>query len=74
MARAIEQVRGAAAQRDVDLEVAPGPSATLQGDEDVLLERLPSPLDNVTELKYDCPGVGLAREEPPGGHPDLVGN
>lgn len=31
-----------------------------------------APLDRVTELKYYCPGVGLAREEPPGGRVDLV--
>ena len=31
-----------------------------------------SPLDNVTEYKYYCPGVGLVREEPPGSHLDLV--
>lgn len=31
-----------------------------------------SPLDNVTELKYYCPGVGLVREEFPGGHLDLI--
>jgi len=31
-----------------------------------------SPLDNVTEFKYYCPGVGLVREEPPGGQLDLV--
>jgi len=31
-----------------------------------------SPLDKTTEFKYYCPGVGLAREEPPGGHLDLI--
>ena len=31
-----------------------------------------SPLDNVTEAKYYCPGLGLVREEPPGGHLDLI--
>ncbi|MBI1886218.1 MAG: hypothetical protein HYS09_07920 [Chloroflexi bacterium] len=31
-----------------------------------------SPLDRVTELKFYCPGVGLVREEPPGGHLDLI--
>ena len=31
-----------------------------------------SPLDNVTEFKYYCPSVGLVREEPPGGHLDLI--
>lgn len=31
-----------------------------------------SPLDNVTEFKHYCPGVGLVREEPPGGHLDLI--
>lgn len=31
-----------------------------------------SPLDNVTEYKYYCPGVGLVREEPPEGFLDLV--
>ena len=31
-----------------------------------------SPLDNVTESKYYCPSVGLVREEPPGGHLDLI--
>jgi hypothetical protein len=31
-----------------------------------------APLDNATEYKYYCPGVGLVREEPPGGRIDLV--
>jgi hypothetical protein len=31
-----------------------------------------SPLENVTEFKYYCPGVGLVREEPPEGHLDLT--
>jgi hypothetical protein len=31
-----------------------------------------APLDNVTEFKFYCPGVGLVREEPPGGRLDLV--
>jgi hypothetical protein len=31
-----------------------------------------APLDNVTEFKYYCHGVGLVREEPPGGRLDLV--
>ena len=31
-----------------------------------------SPLDNVAEFKYYCPGVGLVREEPPGGYLDLI--
>jgi len=31
-----------------------------------------SPLDRVTEFKYYCRGVGLVREEPPGGHLDLI--
>lgn len=31
-----------------------------------------NPLDNVTEYKFYCPGVGLVREEFPGGHLDLV--
>jgi hypothetical protein len=31
-----------------------------------------APLDNVTELKYYCPRVGLVREEPPGGQLELV--
>ena len=31
-----------------------------------------SPLDNVTEFKFYCPGVGLVREEPPGGYLDLI--
>ena len=31
-----------------------------------------APLDNVTEHKYYCPDVGLVREEPSGGHLDLI--
>ena len=31
-----------------------------------------SPLDNATGFKFYCPGVGLVREEPPGGHLDLI--
>jgi hypothetical protein len=31
-----------------------------------------SPLDDVTEFKYYCPGVGLVREESPGSRVDLV--
>jgi hypothetical protein len=31
-----------------------------------------APLDNVTEYKYYCRGVGLVREEPPGGRLDLI--
>jgi hypothetical protein len=31
-----------------------------------------SPLDNVSEFKYYCAGLGLVREEPPGGHLDLI--
>jgi hypothetical protein len=31
-----------------------------------------APLDGVTELKYYCPGVGLVREDPPGGRIELV--
>jgi hypothetical protein len=31
-----------------------------------------APLDNVTELKYYCPRVGLVREEPRGGQLELV--
>jgi hypothetical protein len=31
-----------------------------------------APLDDVTELKYYCPGVGLVREDPPGGRIQLV--
>jgi hypothetical protein len=31
-----------------------------------------APLDNVTEFKYYCAGVGLVREEPPGGRLDLI--
>jgi heavy metal sensor kinase len=46
VAGAIEQVRGAAAQRVVDLEAAPGPPVTVQGDEDLLLQLLLNLLDN----------------------------
>jgi hypothetical protein len=31
-----------------------------------------APLDDVTEFKLYCPGVGLVREEPPGGRLELV--
>lgn len=31
-----------------------------------------APLDDVTEFKYYCPGVGLVREDTPGGRVDLV--
>ena len=31
-----------------------------------------NPLDKETEFKYYCPGVGLVREEFPGGHIDLI--
>ena len=31
-----------------------------------------SPLDNTTEYKYYCPGVGVVREEFPEGHLDLI--
>jgi hypothetical protein len=31
-----------------------------------------SPLDDVTEFKYYCPGLGLVREESPGSRVDLV--
>ena len=31
-----------------------------------------APLDKETEFKYYCAGVGLVREEPPGGRVDLV--
>ena len=31
-----------------------------------------NPLDKATEFKYYCPGVGMVREEFPGGHLDLI--
>jgi hypothetical protein len=31
-----------------------------------------SPLAKETEFKYYCPGVGVVREEFPGGHLDLI--
>lgn len=31
-----------------------------------------APLDNLTEFKFYCPGVGLVREEPEGGTIELV--
>jgi hypothetical protein len=31
-----------------------------------------SPLDNATEFKFYCRDIGLVREEPPGGHLDLI--
>ena len=31
-----------------------------------------NPLDKTTEFKYYCPGVGVVREEFPGGHLDLI--
>ena len=31
-----------------------------------------SPLDNATAFKFYCPDIGLVREEPPGGHLDLI--
>ena len=30
------------------------------------------PIGNLTEFKYYCPDVGFVREEPPGGHLDLI--
>jgi heavy metal sensor kinase len=53
VAAAVEQVRPAAAQRNVDLEVAPGPPVTLQVEEDLLLQLLLNLLDNA--IKYTRP-------------------
>ena len=54
VAGAIEQVRDAAAQQDIDIEAAPGPPVTLRGEEDLLLQLLLNLLDNA--IKCTRPG------------------
>ncbi len=55
VASAVEQVRPAAQQRNVGLDLAPGPPVTLRADEDLLLQLLLNLLDNA--LKY-TPAAG----------------
>jgi heavy metal sensor kinase len=55
VASAVEQVRPAARQRNVALDLAPGPPVTLRADEDLLLQLLLNLLDNA--LKY-TPAAG----------------
>jgi heavy metal sensor kinase len=55
VASAVEQVRPAAQQRNVALDLAPGPPVTLRADEDLLLQLLLNLLDNA--LKY-TPAAG----------------
>jgi signal transduction histidine kinase len=54
VAAAVEQVRPAAQQRDVELVLAPGPAVTLRADEDLLLQLLLNLLDNA--IKYTPSG------------------
>lgn len=54
VASAVVQVRGAADQRDVELEAEPGPPVTMQGDEDMLLQLILNLLDNA--IKYTPSG------------------
>jgi len=51
---AVEQVRPAAQQRDIELVLASGPPVTLRADEDLLLQLLLNLLDNA--IKYTPPG------------------
>jgi heavy metal sensor kinase len=51
---AVEQVRPAAQQRNVELVLAPGPPVTLRADEDLLLQLLLNLLDNA--VKYTPSG------------------
>ena len=50
----------------LDVETAAGTFS------DCIKTRDVAPLDKVTEFKLYCPGVGLVREEPPGGRLELV--
>ncbi len=45
----VEHLRPLASERGVDLSVTPGPAATLQGDEDLLLQLLLNLLDNAVK-------------------------
>jgi len=51
---AVEQVRPAAQQRDIELVLPPGPPVTLRADEDLLLQLLLNLLDNA--IKYTPSG------------------
>jgi hypothetical protein len=71
---AFEQERAPGVAEDRSTVVAVGLQVkTVAGTfSDCIKTRDFAPLDNVTEFKYYCPGVGLVREEPEDGHLDLV--
>lgn len=71
---AFAQERAPGVAEDRSTVVAVGVSVTTKAGEfsDCIKTKDFAPLDDVTELKYYCPGVGLVREEPPGGRLDLV--
>jgi hypothetical protein len=74
LGQAFEQERAPGVAEDRSTVVAAGLEVTTPAGrfEDCIKTKDFAPLDNVTEFKYYCRGVGLVREEPPGGRLDLI--